>query len=262
MKMRLLTVSALLFVATLGLAAAPTGHFEFYFTTNSAPIWDLSGTYQLQQIINGTAGQQIPVQFGVLLEQDDNGQLVGAGASTGMIGTNAVAGKFRVYGRVFTSNGQTRARFTAVFVGRGTIAGTLTRFTVSVQHDAILDPAQLRLTGNARGSAGFSKLTGGPIRSSSLIALPNGNDGSWTLSMDLIPLDSPAGNAAIRLVTGRQLLFDISGSQNVNAATARLLLRGFGTAAGSNFELRTSGATNRLDSIKGRTFGQSINYSN
>jgi len=247
--------------AAVAFAEAPSGSFEYNFTTNSVPLWDLTGAYELEQEISGTAGQVIPLKFTVVVEHSAKGRLIGEGSTTGMIGDSPVTGDFRVLGRVLSSSGgQVKVKMVARFNGQGMVEGENTSFRMNVRHHFELDGNNRRLIGNARGSAKFSNLTNGPIRGDSETELPDGNDGSWNLGLEIIPVGNLGGTAEIGLVNGRSLLFGLKGNHSDGSDTSRLKLSGYGTTKGLNFKLHTAGSAAVIEELKGKALGQKLRY--
>lgn len=242
-------------------ADAPSGSLEYNFTTNSVPLWDLTGAYELEQEISGTAGQVILLKFTVVVEHSAKGRLVGEGSTTGMIGDSPVTGDFRVLGRVLSSSdGLVRVKMVARFNGHGMVENVNTSFRIKVRHHFELDGNNRQLIGNARGAAKFSDLTNGPIHGESEAELPDGNDGSWRLGLEIIPVGNLGGTAEIGLVNGRSLLFGLKGHHADGSDTSRLKLSGYGTTKGLNFKLRTAGSAAVIQEVKGKALGQKLRY--
>ena len=252
---------AVMLNAAVGFADAPSGSFEYNFTTNSVPLWDLTGAYELEQEISGTAGQTIPLKFIVVVEHSAKGRLVGEGSTTGMVGDSPVTGDFRVVGRVHSSaDGLVRVKMVARFNGHGMVEGVNTSFRVKVRHHFELDGNNRRLVGNAHGAAKFSDLTNGPIQGESETELPDGNDGSWMLGLEIVPVGNLGGTAEIGLVTDRSLLFGLKGNHADGSDTSRLKLSGYGTTKGLNLKLRTAGSAAVIQELKGKALGQKLRY--
>jgi len=247
-------------IALTALATPPTGSFTAQFSTNDAPLWDLSGPLLLEQTVVGTAGVEIPVTLTVLVDQDNRGRLRGAGANTVTIGGDLVTGEYRITGRIWTSGGVVRVKLNLQLTGEGQIGGELTSFRISAAHHFELDPDTLQLVGDVNGSARFSKLLNGPIRGDSVSPLAAGNDGSWALNLEIVPHLPLGGSAAATLVNGRTFLFDLKGSHSDSSDTSKIKLKGVGAARKLRLDLRTTGADLQLNELKGKALGQNLDY--
>jgi len=259
MKSSLCALSAVLIGATICLGDVPSGQYEYTFDTNNAPLWDLSGEYELEQDIIGSAGQETPVKFVIIVEHDAKGRLIGAGSSEGMIGDSPVGGEYRVLGRVLSSSGGlVKVKLVVRYRGEGVIGGVPSGFRINVTHHLELNGLEQKLVGRAKGSAKFGNLANGPIRSESEVELEEDNDGHWTLGLEVIPVKKLGGNAIVALPSGRSLPFSLKVSYSESSDSSKLKLKGFGSSKGLNFTLRTSGEEMALDRIKGKALGQKI----
>jgi hypothetical protein len=248
------------FTALTVVAAPPTGSFTHQFSTNEAPLWDLTGVIPLEQTVIGTAGVEIPVAFGVLVDQDNRGRLRGTGGAVVVIGADTVTGQYRATGRIWTSGGVVRAKLTVKLNGKGEIAGQATTFRISAVHHFDLNADELQLDGRVNGSARFAKLVNGPIRGDSVSPLAEGNDGSWTLTLEIVPLKRLGGSATATLVSGRVCVFNLKGSHSASSDTSRIKLSGVGAARKLRFDLRTRGEDLELIELKGKALGQNLKY--
>jgi hypothetical protein len=260
MKTRLLALALAAFSAVANFAASPLGTFVYDFSVTNAPVWDLSGPLELNQQIIGVAGSGIQLSVPVTMDQSIKGRLDGSGFTTLTVDTNVITGRYRVEGKVYTAASKTKVKLTVRASGRDVIAGVTNTFKIVLVYKLELDPETQQLTGTVRGTARFSQLRGGRVHQDVTVALPAGNDGSWTLTLDLNSTTPPGGNAEITLPNGRFLPYAVRGKYSSSTDSTKLTLSGFGNSRGSKLTLRVAGTNALLTELRGRVFGQKLKH--
>src|SRR5215475_12824872 len=81
LKRSILVVTVLLSFLEFCRADPPNGTVSFSFDAATAPVWDLTGSYGLQQTIIGVGGAETALGFVIDVTQDDRGFLFGSGGT-------------------------------------------------------------------------------------------------------------------------------------------------------------------------------------
>src|SRR6185369_14776780 len=79
----------------------PLGTFDFGFDEDHA-LFDVTGDYGVDLIVNEGTAQQIEIGIGYHMDQDARGRLTGSGVTGVQIGDQFVAGVYRISGQVGT----------------------------------------------------------------------------------------------------------------------------------------------------------------
>src|SRR5438105_753714 len=138
LKRWLFSLGLLAWSLQVSLALVPSGDFSLGFTNEFLQLWDLSGTFLLEQQITGPGLEGTPLSFSIPLSADARGRVSGAGTVAISIGNDIVAGDFTAVGRVSASHGITRMFLVVRFVGEDTIAGVSTPFHFVVAYKLVL----------------------------------------------------------------------------------------------------------------------------
>jgi hypothetical protein len=97
-------------------------------------------------------------------------------------------------------------------------------------------------------------------KQSVIFPLPNGNDGSWSLELDLTAnVDMLTGTATITYVNGTTATFNVRGRHSPITDMSQLLLFGTGQNRGSFLQLTLAGPGQALEFMRGRVSGQFLN---
>lgn len=262
-KRRVLFFPLLVLSLHLCRAQAPSGPINFSFDTNT-PVFDLTGTYQLDQQMLGASGASNDLAFAVALVNDVHGGLRGAGSTVVDIGNGAslFAGNYTVRGRVSGGAGHpTRVTLHVHLVGQDTVLGTLnTHFSVSVQYELVVDPGTLTLAGTSRGQAAFGGIGSSRIRGDIVpVPLSPSVDGTWAVQMDVVTLDKIGGSGTIFLPNGRTFQMDVSGHYSASQNLARTRLMGINGSQGTTLNLNFT-SPNVVESFTGRILGQTVRF--
>ncbi|PWU09299.1 MAG: hypothetical protein C5B50_27685 [Verrucomicrobia bacterium] len=229
-KRSLPLVALVLFCFRSGFASPPSGSFTLSFSSPTSVLYDLTGIYDIDQQIQGADDSTVDLSLvGLQIEQDGQGRLRapnGAGLILVTIGPqDAVAADYTASGRVSGGGSSpTRVHLQVKLRGNDIVAGLPTGFNISITYD--LEVTDGVLTGTARGNANFSKLSGGTINSPVSIPLPDGMDGTWALTLDVVPLNKLGGSGTVVLSNGRVLQGRINGDYSLNQARSKIRLKG------------------------------------
>jgi hypothetical protein len=235
--------------------AAPSGPVSLSFTNSAAPVYDLTGSYQIDQQFVAAHGVPVNLSLGFSVQQDATGRLRGSGVTNIQVGTDLPAAAFSVNGKV-TGGGRKAARATLSirWLAQDTAGGTNGPFTISVQYN--LEVSQGFLNGTARGRAKFTNLGSGSIKSSvDGLPLPAGVDGSWIVNLNLQP---PGGTGSILLANGRSVQASLVDSFAAHSGLERIKLAGVGGDRGNSLNISFSPATSTLESLSGKILGQTV----
>jgi len=249
-------------LTTLSRADAPSGEFSIDFDASSTPLIDLSGSFETSQSIIGAGGTTTPLVFSLNLTNDPSGRIRGTGAAIVQIGDAFVVGNYVANGNV--SGGgvhDTRVSLVVRITGEDVIAGQETTFSISIRYNLTLSVDDGELQGTARGSAHFSKLGNGKIREDfATVPLPGGQDGSWSVTLNVVPLLKLGGTGTISLPNGRNLQGTISGSYSSGSGIAHIKLTGVGSDKGFSVTFTTSDSDEgpQLETVRGRVLGQTL----
>src|SRR5437762_1560386 len=80
-------------------ADVPSGLFAFSFGPETAPIYDLTGSFQINQTMIGAGQTEVGLSYGIDVTQDSRGFLTGAGTTIVMVGNDFVAAEYTVKGK-------------------------------------------------------------------------------------------------------------------------------------------------------------------
>jgi hypothetical protein len=259
MKTRLLALALSAFTLANARADAPVGSFEYDLNSTNAPLWDLSGPLEFNQEIIAAAGAGVPMSLPLTVDQNIRGRIDGAGIAGITVGTNIVSARYRVDGKIYTASNRTKVKLNVRATGRDVISGVTNNFRILVVYQLIVNNTNRQLVGTARGTAKFSQLVDGRVRQVTAVQLPDGNDGSWVLKLDLNSAQPPGGNASITLPNGRFLQYAARGRYSASRDSTRMLLDGFGNAEGTKLYVNLGTTNAILTSLTGRVFGQKLN---
>lgn len=257
---RFLVVAALVLSSIRAFAGAPGGTLYYGFNIETVPVWDFTGSYQITQQIVGPDDQLVDVTFGVTIAQDDRGNIAGHEVTVVSVGSlGIVGGEYFVSGKVTSvSDGFARLRMKIKISAEGVVAGVFTRATFTIRYDAEVNSVG-ELNGIAKGTASFSKLGSGRINSEFFHPVPTGADGSWILTMNILPISKLAGSATATFPSGKIVLFDLDGHYSASRDDSRITLRGVGPSRGAKLKV-VLGGDSSLFSIRGKLLGQKVSF--
>jgi hypothetical protein len=252
----------LAFVLSLSLAKgqAPSGLIDFSFDSPGTFVYDLTGSLSVEQQMTGAGGQETPISYGVDIAQDPNGKLTGSGTTIVNVGNDFIAAEYTVKGKVSGGgNSINKASFTVKLTGQDTVAGRPnTKFSISVSYKLEANSEEQVFFGSARGSANFSGLSSGNIRSDVQIA--QGTDGTWSTELNILALKKLSGSAIITLSNQRTLSTRLTGSYSSSTAVAKVKLSGFDASKGTsvNLDFISSEEGIEVQKLRGKILGQSV----
>jgi hypothetical protein len=267
-KCRLLFAVLLLFAIPVCFSQqAPSGEVDFSFNSSNAPaVYDLTGAYTLSQNVQGVGGTTVPLSIGVTLIQNSRGVIKGSGITTATLGSGTTASTFAGFynanGRITSlADGTRRANLNVHMHNTDIVAGVRSSFNISAHY--VLDVTPDGFSGSVRGSAQFSGLGSGRIDSPVAAPLPPGIDGSWGVSMNILPLGKLTGTASITVSNSvfGPLQMRLSGRFDQTTGLSIVNLNGIKGAQGNNLHMEFFIDTNSvptLSSMHGRIMGQQV----
>jgi hypothetical protein len=239
-------------------AAAPSGVFYYAFNASDAPLWDLTGEYNIQDQIQAKDSPPVPVALNFYVVQDEKGRLRGEGMTAIAIGSDLVAGEYKASGSVKTSGGVTRTQLKLTYKGEGVIAGTPTSYSLKTSYNLEVSPLDARLVGEGKGNASIAKLGKGPMQVSLDQPMPAGMTGAWTLQCSILPLNKLSGGAWLTLANQRSLAYQLTGKYTLSTDQSQVKLKGLGSASGTKLSLKLGGDAAQVLEMDGKVFGQTI----
>lgn len=283
LKTRLMMIPALFLSLPLLLAQAPTGEYSFYFGRWSYPIWDFSGPYTFSHEV----GSQTAVAYSVSLVQTLSGALEGEGTTLVTIGSDTIAVSYVASGRVTLGGNLTKVTLDVHMTSDGydLIAGQNRKFSATFTYNLRIDPN----INNApaliapakgepvRGSIEISGLGSSPITPDPTFSLPlpNGVDGSWVCSMDLLALRNRVGGTAtitvdafaspqnpVDVPSARVMTANVTGSYKTTVSqaqtTVQTVLSGLAGSQPSNLRILFSTLATQPYQMSGKILGQTV----
>lgn len=243
------------------LAQAPNGFIEFDFSNPEAAVWDLGGGYGLAHQIIGTGGTPVAFNYGISLSHTSSGRLFGRGLTLLEIGSDSLAAGYEARGVVYGGGvrGPTRVKLSVVTVANDIVAGRLTRVKSEINYRLHVDNETRQLLGIGVGTVQLQGMGSLRVRSDIAIPLPAGMDGSWTLQMNITPLQKLLGNGSIILSNGRVLPLVLSGRYYSTSAVSLIGTRTFGEERGSSYAILFDDAGVR--NMGGTILGQRVDDS-
>jgi hypothetical protein len=247
-------------------AQAPSGPVNFAFASASTAVYDLSGTYNIDQDIQGAGDTPVPLSLqGLVITHDAAGRLRGSGLIVVTIGSDSAMAAFCAASGQVSGGGNTPTKVTLSvhLTGNDVVSGRTTPFNISLRYDFTVDPAAGALVGSARGSASFSLLSAGRINSDNVsVPLPPGVDGSWSAQLSITPLRKLAGAGAVVLSNGRTVPVNATGAFSANSGESSMrlsgALSGFNDGRGTLLKMTFLTDAVQPDTLSGKILGQKV----
>jgi len=136
-----------------------------------------------------------------------------------------------------------------------------TVFNITVAYKLTFNPVSGQLEGASRGHAKFSTLGGGQISSTSISAdLPSGGDGSWAITMNVIPFKTLSGSAQITISGGRTVNGTLLGRffQDTEISVLRFSGTNVDRGAAGTFSFSVVQGVNEIETLQGKILGQRV----
>lgn len=244
---------------------------SFDLGSSNAPdtaLWDLSGGYSLNLTVNERNGTPVPVQFSFTLVQAPNGTLSSPSNDIqGLVinGNSIFAVVSRISGKVTGSGGSARAHMSIRFSGTGNL-GSLNGVGVngSLSIDAETTPGSTELVGNTSSKFSVKFSNSGSIRGTADFdtSLPSGVDGTWNLTLNLVP-STPLRGTGIATVNSDAWGLDLSGKNR--GGLFKVIAKGAGNVAntlnatGSSATMLLSDPFDTLQ-FNGKFLGQKLGF--
>jgi hypothetical protein len=260
---RLFCAALLLSSLQFGLSQTITN--SFFFGPPLTPVWDISGIYQITNHMQSAKLAPLDIVFNALtMGVDSRGKLQGGGTILVPVGDDTLAGDYRLTGSITGGGTQTRVNFSVHFKANGVVAGVLTTCNISAKYNLVVTNLTT-LAGTSSGSAHFSNLGSGSLKSSISLPLPPGVDGGWNVTLDMFPFafgTKLAGTAVVLVdnIPSTTLATKATGTLPAQSATAKVKLSGTGFSAGTQINMQfipIVGATN-VATINGKILGQKV----
>lgn len=258
-KRRWSALAVLLFSLAFTHAQPPSGIVQAFFDEDFYPVWDLTGTYEVEELAIGPGGSTFPIHFAFDATHEDSGRISGSGVTIIYFGDSPAAGEYTVRGKTSRAGDLTRVTLTIQVRGIGVVAGVFTSYSFSTTQRLDLYPEFDVLFGRSRGSVKLSGIGTGKIRTDEQeLAMPAGADGEWLLQADLVPLKKIGGSAAIFFNSGRVIPMRLSGSYSSRNDVTRLKMSGAGPSRGVKVNLSFAGDADELVDLRGKVLGQTL----
>jgi len=272
-KNRLFCAALLFSSLQFGLAQSQDNAPTFFFGPPVTPVWDISGTYVITNRMQSAGIQPLDIVFqGINISVNARGKLEGSGTIIVLVGDdpagNMVGGDYRVTGNISGGGTSTRANFSIKFKGNGTVAGVATTCNISMKYNLVVTKLTT-LAGKCSGSAKFSNLGSGNLKSDISLPLPAGVDGGWNVTVYDLPFGNKLGGTANVQVdsvpsdpadpfTFRVLSTTLTGT-TLSSGVRKEKLSGAGLSAGTQITLEyipIAGVTNAK--VNGKVLGQKV----
>jgi hypothetical protein len=266
-KNRLFGAVLLLSSLQFGFAQSESNILTFVFGPPAAPVWDISGIYQITNHMQGAKFRPTEIVFrDLILGVDAKGKVGGAGTTITLVGDDYTGGDYKVSGKVSGGGDKTQVKFTIKYKGNGIVGGVATTCNVNAKYNLTVLPGVLAMGGKTTGSASFSNLGKGDLKSDIVLPLPPGVDGGWMVKMDAYPFGNKISGSAVVLVnstptnTTTTLATKVSGNVPKQSAVAKTKLSGYGNSSGTKLDLDFTpllGQTN-IARMNGKVLGQNV----
>jgi len=268
-KSRLSGAVLLLSSLQFGFAQSDTNLLTFVFGPPLTPVWDISGTYQITNRLQGDKFLSKNVIFRDLwLSVDAKGKVQGAGTIRTWVDDDWTAGDYKVSGKVSGGGEKTQVQFTIKYKGNGIVAGVATTCKVGANYNlTILPGPPATMAGKETGRAQFSNLDDGDLTSNITLPLPPGADGRWDVELKLVASQKKLSGSAVVLVNSTPtnatttLATRVSGNVPNQSVGTKMKLSGYGYSSGTKLNLEFTlipGLTNLPALVDGKVLGQNV----
>jgi hypothetical protein len=269
-KSLLLVAVFVIFGISHSSAQVPSGVITNFFSGETAPVYDVTGQYPLDQQVAGVGGTSVDLSFTVAIIESAQGQLRGVQGNPVIvtIGNNTVVGRYTLSGRILTIKGETHAKFTVHIHNTDVVAGVNSPFNINISYDLVVSPGSLGLpgsmSGTARGTAQLGGFGSGRVLSDVSVSLPGPPfplvDGSWNLSMNILPVGHLSGTGTVTLSNGRALQMRLNGNFSEATGISKVNLNGIQGSQGNTLHVEFLNTTNgvAIQTLRGHLFGQQV----
>jgi len=234
--------------------------------SGAVSVWDISGDY------SGDVGLGLGLDFSIT--EDPSGNFTGGGTFDYDDGSgNVLDGNINVSGTVKGSATNPHVSMVMLISGTGTVVVDQdgdtddVNFTASTKLGFGMDSANAQLVVTSGSvSVRETDLTTGKKRSGSVplgkgaaMALPVDSTGDWNLALNLTPNGTKyTGTATVGTSTGGTAEFTATGTYQSKTDTSKITLKGTGGSV--SLVISTSGSVVNIQRVKGKLFGQSLNF--
>jgi hypothetical protein len=265
----LIVLIVMMLVRMGALGQAPSGTFQYAFSTNSGvALWNFSGTYLAPYYLNTNDTLQ--------LQQDGRGKIIGTYQAAYQMGGQNLYYVVGAEGSVRNVGTNINIRLaSSIFLAQSSLS-YLEEIGIRRQDRLLLvfDPATRTLPGTDRvtntrqhvvvdpsffGSSHTENLGTFSYTQAATLAVPEQSDGSWTLKLDLVPTGNKLfGTADILFPNGEIFEFQLMGNYSPATQTSKILLSGSGSAKGARLLLSVVGPEGRIATMRGTVAGQKL----
>lgn len=264
----LVTALVTIFLISLSIpvqSAMPTGSLG-YGTLGGVGqnIYDLSSTYTVVDRISQGDGTYLDIAFDVIMVQDGKGKIDGTGVTTMEIEDQestiaTINGNYEVKGKIKAADGVTFVMLKVVFTGNGMLLGEIREMVFRTTQNLTVDTFNRALVGISKGKAKPSGLESAQVESLVMEDLPNNVDGTWSLALNIQPVDGKlVGSGQIQLPNDNNLPLEVIGKYSDKTDLSKLKTKGITTGLGS--KLKVELVDNNLNSFKGKIMGQKVEW--
>jgi hypothetical protein len=230
--------------------AQPSGPLSFDFTSPSSALRDLSGTYA--ETNDGLAAL-------VVVDHQPDGRLAGSIKMHYAESLMVLDATVPMRGRV---SGVAGRRVNGWMSGRGPFTGWFLvqplRGTITMSFAQTFDAEHGTISGREFIRACLTDGRCKTLRTNSVFALPPGQNGAWSLALDLTTTNNRvAGTGAVMLAGGRTLDCNVRGSFNARSQLSTLRLTGTDPARRFALTLQL-GPANEVRRLRGSLLGQRL----
>lgn len=264
-KHRIFATVLLLSSLQFGIAQSDTSVLTFIFGPPAMPVWDVSGTYQITNHLQGAKLRPMEIVFhDIILTVDAKGKVGGAGTILTYAGDDYVGGDYKVSGKVSGGGEKTLVKFNVKFKGNGIVSDVSTTCKVNAKYNLTVLPTALSMGGKVTGNANFKKLGNGNLKSDIILPLPPGTDGGWMVKMDVYPYGHKVSGSAMILVNNiptTTLATKVTGNVPSKSVVAKTKCSGYGNSRGAKINLDfipLYGETNQPSKVQGKILGQKV----
>jgi hypothetical protein len=244
-----------LLASPLAQAGQANGNYTNAFLSSVLPLWDISGAYT-----GSYTGTKASIQYTFDLTNSPSGDIVGTGTTVIDYDGYTLDGDTTVVGKVEGTD--TAPRVLAVFASTITTPVSA-KATVKLDYEIEGSDGVLLVTG---GSASLEATLGKKRKTytesapkGGTVTLPTDVTGDWILDLTLTPNgEKYTGSATVTTSTGATVDFIVTGTYDSKTDTSELELK---SARGElTLGVSTSGSTLTVNKLKGKLFGQNLNY--
>ncbi len=243
-------------VAVLFISACSTFADTYtYDLSTDLNVWDITGTYDNDAIVVGCG-------ISYTMTQDSAGKITGYGDASCSVDGYDLDMSYTLKGSVTQKNNVATVKCTIKFSGWISDGVDDYKFKASEIVTAIINAISNTIEGRVKVC-----VSGAGCETADFdLTLPDDMDGSAGLSMDVNSTNARGtklgGTGTLTLSNGDVYNYNIKGSFNAKKGLDKLTLTGVGKPSPGKFTLVINDSSDNLNSLKGKSLGQSLAASN